>query len=62
MRTSEQALAILTSAFGPNHPNAGVALSNKVAPAQMTAYDRQQLTWALGQIGGVRDLLGTPGF
>lgn len=39
---------------------AGIALSNKVAPGEMTAYDRQQLTWALGEVGGVRDLLGTP--
>ncbi len=41
---------------------AGVALSNRVAPGEMEPYERQQLTWALGQVDGVRDLLGTPSF
>ncbi len=41
---------------------AGIKLSNRVAPAEMSAYDRQQLTWALGQIADCRTLLGTPGF
>ncbi|MGF1631242.1 MAG: DUF294 nucleotidyltransferase-like domain-containing protein [Kiloniellaceae bacterium] len=41
---------------------AGVALSNRVAPGETEPYERQQLTWALGQIDSVRTLLGTPGF
>jgi signal-transduction protein with cAMP-binding, CBS, and nucleotidyltransferase domain len=41
---------------------AGIALSNRVMPGEMSAYDRQQLTWALGQIADCRSLLGTPGF
>jgi DNA polymerase-3 subunit epsilon/CBS domain-containing protein len=41
---------------------AGIALSNRVAPGEVSAYDRQQLTWALGQIADCRSLLGTPGF
>ncbi len=39
---------------------AGVSLTNKVAPSEMPAHERQQLTWALGQVENVRDLLGTP--
>jgi len=38
---------------------AGIALSNKVAPSEMQALERQELTWALGQVENVRDLLGT---
>lgn len=38
----------------------GVALSNKVAPGEMPAHERQQLTWALGQVENIRNLLGTP--
>ncbi|WP_193369395.1 DUF294 nucleotidyltransferase-like domain-containing protein [Pelagibius marinus] len=38
----------------------GVALSNKVAPGEMPAHERQELTWALGQVENVRNLLGTP--
>ncbi|MEO3431409.1 DUF294 nucleotidyltransferase-like domain-containing protein [Pelagibius sp. CAU 1746] len=38
----------------------GIALSNKVAPGEMPAHERQQLTWALGQVDSVRDLLGRP--
>ena len=41
---------------------AGVTLSNRVAPGEMEPYERQQLTWALGQVDGVRDLLGMPEF
>jgi DNA polymerase-3 subunit epsilon/CBS domain-containing protein len=41
---------------------AGIALSNHVAPGETEPYERQQLTWALGQIDSVRTLLGTPGF
>ena len=41
---------------------AGVTLSNRVAPGEMEAFQRQQLTWALGQVDGARTLLGTPGF
>ncbi|WP_340120154.1 DUF294 nucleotidyltransferase-like domain-containing protein [Pelagibius sp. 7325] len=40
----------------------GEKLSNRVAPAEMEPYERQQLAWALGQIDSVRTLLGTPGF
>ena len=39
---------------------AGIALSNRVAPSEIPAHERQQLNWALGQIESVRDLLGTP--
>jgi len=42
--------------------HAGVAVSNRVAPSEMDAHDRQQLVWALGQVDNVRTLLGTPGF
>ncbi len=38
----------------------GIALSNKVAPGEMQAHERQELTWALGQVESVRDLLGAP--
>jgi CBS domain-containing protein len=41
---------------------AGEKLSNRVAPGEMDAYERQELTWALGQIESCRTLLGTPGF
>ncbi|GAB4363420.1 MAG: hypothetical protein Kow00114_19450 [Kiloniellaceae bacterium] len=40
----------------------GEKLSNRVDPAEMEPYDRQQITWALKQIDSVRTLLGTPGF
>jgi len=40
----------------------GEKLSNRVAPAEMEPYGRQQLGWALAQIDSVRTLLGTPGF
>lgn len=40
----------------------GEKLSNKVAPAEMEPYERQQIAWALGQIDSVRTLLGTPAF
>ncbi|NIA69958.1 CBS domain-containing protein [Pelagibius litoralis] len=38
----------------------GVPLSNKVAPGELTAYDRQQMKWALERIPSVADVLGTP--
>ncbi len=38
----------------------GIALSNKAALSEMQAHERQELTWALGQVENVRDLLGTP--
>lgn len=38
----------------------GLALSNKVAPAQLSAYQQQQLRWALEQVPRIADLLGTP--
>ncbi len=41
---------------------AGEKLSNRVAPGEMESYERQELTWALGQIDSCRTLLGTPGF
>jgi len=41
---------------------AGLALSNRVAPGEIPAAQRQQLTWALGQVENVRGLLGTPSF
>lgn len=42
--------------------DAGEKLSNRVAPSQMTAHDRDQLRWALHQAPSVRDLLGAPLF
>ena len=41
---------------------AGLSLTNKVAPAQLNAHERQELRWALEQVGQVGDLLGTPDF
>lgn len=38
----------------------GLALSNKVAPGQLSASRRQQLHWALEQVPRIADLLGTP--
>ena len=38
----------------------GVALSNKVAPGELTSFERQELRWALDRIPSVADLLGTP--
>ncbi|MEQ8356047.1 MAG: DUF294 nucleotidyltransferase-like domain-containing protein [Kiloniellaceae bacterium] len=38
---------------------AGIALSNRVAPGEMADHRRQQLNWALGQVEDVRSLLGT---
>ncbi len=39
---------------------AGIKLSNRVAPSEMPSHQRQQLNWALGQVDNVRSLLGTP--
>lgn len=39
---------------------AGIALSNRVAPGEIPSHERQQLTWALGQVDNVRSLLGVP--
>lgn len=38
----------------------GVALSNKVAPGDLTSFEKQELKWALDQVPSVSDLLGTP--
>ena len=38
----------------------GLALSNKVAPAQLSGFERQELKWAIEQIPSVADLLGIP--
>ena len=38
----------------------GLALSNKVAPAALTGFERERLKWALDQVPQVTDLLGTP--
>lgn len=38
----------------------GLTPSNKVAPADLKEFDRQELNWALNQVPRVRDLLGTP--
>ena len=40
--------------------NSGLALTNSVAPNEMTAHDRQELTWALRRVDDAHDLLGTP--
>ncbi|KUO53905.1 MAG: hypothetical protein APF80_17095 [Alphaproteobacteria bacterium BRH_c36] len=39
---------------------AGHKLSNSVAHGELTALERQELNWALHQVGRVADLLGTP--
>ena len=39
---------------------AGIKLSNSVAPGDLTANQRQQLKWALAQVPSVADVLGTP--
>src|SRR3546814_9616294 len=41
---------------------AGLALSNRVAPAEMEPHEREQLTWALRQGDSARPLPGTPDF
>ena len=38
----------------------GLPLSNKVAPAEMSAFEKDQLKWALEQVPSVNVLLGTP--
>ncbi|HUV33037.1 MAG TPA: DUF294 nucleotidyltransferase-like domain-containing protein [Devosiaceae bacterium] len=38
----------------------GLALSNKVAPDELSSAERRQLGWALDQIPSVADLLGVP--
>jgi len=39
---------------------AGIPLSNRVAPASLTAARRDQLSWALAQVPNVSNLLGDP--
>lgn len=39
---------------------AGIQLSNTVAPAELTTYESQQLSWALHRVPRITDLLGTP--
>lgn len=41
---------------------AGVALSNSVAPNDLDGSELQQLKWALEQVPGIVDVLGTPVF
>ena len=41
---------------------AGIALSNRVAPSQLSSHDHQELRWALRQVDSIADLLGTPDF
>ena len=38
----------------------GIKLSNSVDPSQLDGHETQELYWALGQIGSVRDLLKIP--
>ncbi|MHA1522784.1 MAG: DUF294 nucleotidyltransferase-like domain-containing protein, partial [Alphaproteobacteria bacterium] len=38
----------------------GIAASNMVAPGDLSAYEKQQLRWALGQIPATANLLETP--
>lgn len=40
----------------------GMALSNAVRPSELTKHEQQELRWALEQIPGVPNLLGTPLF
>ncbi len=39
---------------------AGVPLSNKVAPGDLSDSDRQEMKWSLEQVPRIQDLLGTP--
>ncbi len=38
----------------------GIPLSNKVVPGDLSAFERQQMKWALDQVPSVPGLLGTP--
>ena len=40
--------------------DAGVALSNKVAPSELNGFEKQELKWALDQVPLVSNLLGVP--
>lgn len=40
--------------------NAGIKLTNQVAPSELTAFEREELTWALSHVPLVANLLGTP--
>ncbi|HIP78125.1 MAG TPA: CBS domain-containing protein [Kiloniellaceae bacterium] len=40
----------------------GLPLSNRVAPGELTAFQRQQMRWALDQVPAIADLLGIPAF
>ena len=39
---------------------AGISLSNRVAPGSLTSAQRDQLSWALEQVPNVSNLLGDP--
>jgi CBS domain-containing protein len=38
----------------------GIRLSNGVAPSELNRHEKEQLTWALGRVPAVADVLGTP--
>ncbi|MCY3830170.1 MAG: DUF294 nucleotidyltransferase-like domain-containing protein [Rhodospirillaceae bacterium] len=40
--------------------DAGVALSNKVAPSELNGFEKQEMKWALEQVSLVSNLLGIP--
>ncbi|MYF08985.1 MAG: CBS domain-containing protein, partial [Rhodospirillaceae bacterium] len=40
--------------------DAGVALSNKVAPSDLNGFEKQEMKWALAQVPLVSNLLGVP--
>lgn len=40
--------------------DAGVALSNKVAPPELNGFEKQEMKWALAQVPLVSNLLGVP--
>ncbi|MDE0255255.1 MAG: DUF294 nucleotidyltransferase-like domain-containing protein, partial [Rhodospirillaceae bacterium] len=40
--------------------DAGVALSNKVAPSELNGFEKQEMKWALEQVPLVSNLLGVP--
>ncbi len=40
--------------------SAGIKLSNQVAPDQLATFEREEMTWALGRVPLVANLLGTP--
>ena len=40
--------------------DAGIALSNKVDPSELSSFEKQEMKWALERVPLVSDLLGVP--